>query len=224
MNTVTAICPHCNQECSLSEFRPTKLHPEGTDPRCNACAKRGVLRIPPPPLLSRVPHENWLIRELRNRRYYADRGVMFSKPLVDIIVRGCVWIEAKYSKLRFEGGHDQYSFVMSKAQRNASLLAHIVVLICHSPSEEISYHLFRADDPAFYMDPRSGELRHLKSGVRYQPGRQQAKRQWTNRIVMTDRMMETARNNWTLIDDVEREISEDLGRGIDPHEHLRRQK
>lgn len=120
---------------------------------------------------------------------------------VDLAVWGHVWFEVKYSRLRPEG---LFHFNATVKQQQRGFLAHLVLLICDYDDGQRTFHVFRANDPVFAMKGR------LKSATTFRPGSLHPLKHGNNRVVMTQPMMDAARDRLELIEDVRREISADL--------------
>lgn len=164
---------------------------------------------------SRVWSENVVIGVLKQQGIWAQTGKGSSAPDVDVTAWGCVWIEVKHARLEPRGGVEEFTFTTTPKQQQRGLLADLVLLLCEWAPENYSFHLFRSDDPVFYIEGR------LKTGFTYRPGRAKALKHGLNRVVMTSGMMEQARDRWRLIEVVRREHARSLPQNPFPHRRWR---
>lgn len=228
LNVTLAVKRCINPECPvdgdqpLSEFYVRSGIEVPTLPghylgECKTCMKRRSRERQP--LLSdqesRVRTENLTISKLKELGIWAQPGKACSAPDVDVAAWGCVWIEVKHARLEPHGNAKEFTFVMTPKQVKRGFLADLVMLICEWLPETYSYHLFRYDDPVFYIKGR------LKTGFTYRPGRTQALKHGLNRVVMTSGMMEEARDRWGLIEDVRCEHAQKLPNEPFPHRRWR---
>lgn len=159
--------------------------------------------------------ENLAISKLKEMGIWAQPGKASDAPDVDVTAWGCVWIEVKHARLEPKGSTEEFTFTMTPKQVKRGFLADLVMLICEWLPETYTFHLFRADDPVFYMNDR------LKTGFTYRPGRKKALKHGLNRVVMTSYMMDEARERWGLIEDVRCEHSNKLPTEPFPHRRWR---
>jgi hypothetical protein len=110
----------------------------------------------------------------------------------DVVAFGCIRIEVKYAKLDRSRNREKYTFVTTPVQGQRGLLADVVMLICDDGSKH-TFHLFRPDDPVFFIKGR------LKTGFTFTPGAMEAGKHGNNRVVMTQPMMDEARNRFGLV-------------------------
>jgi hypothetical protein len=87
---------------------------------------------------------------------------------------------------------EKYTFHTTPRQGQRGLLADVVMLICDD-GDTPTFHLFRPDDEVFFIKGR------LKTGFTFTPGAVVAEKHGNNRVVMTQPMMDTARNRWALV-------------------------
>ena len=159
--------------------------------------KRSKNNIQHPTGESRVWTENLAIQTLKNIGIWSQPGKESGAPDVDITAWGCVWIEVKHARLEGRGHTEEFTFVATPKQAKRGFFADLVLLICEWLPETYSFHLFRSDDPVFYMNTG-----RVKTGFTYRPGRTHALKHGLNRVVMTSGMMEQARDRWGLIEEV----------------------
>jgi hypothetical protein len=145
------------------------------------------------PYQPRVLSETLAIEQLLDVGIFAVPGKAISAKWVDVVAWGCVWIEVKYARLEFQRGVKKFKFATSKQQMARGFLADLVMLICDYGEDDLTYHLFEAKHPVFYMGER------VKSGFTFTPDAMEAKKHGDNRVVMTQPMMDEARDRWDYI-------------------------
>jgi hypothetical protein len=164
---------------------------------------------------SRVYTENLAIKRLKEASIWAQTGKSSGAPDVDVTAMGSVWIEVKHSYLEWRRGSQMFKFDTTPKQQQRGFLADIVMLICEWDPGRYTYHIFRSDDEVFYMKGR------VKTAFTVVPGRTHALKHGNNRVVMTQGMMDSAQNNWGLIEVVYREYAVKLPTEPFPHRRWR---
>jgi len=144
------------------------------------------------PYEPRALTEQLAIERLLDVGIYAAPGKAVRLAHVDIVAWGCVWIEVKYARYEFKRGVQKFTFNTTPKQQQCGFLADLVMLICDY-GDELTYHLFEAQHPVFYMQER------IKSGFTFTPGAMEAKKHGDNRVVMTQPMMDEAQDRWDYI-------------------------
>lgn len=199
-STVTKPCVSCKQEKSFSAFYTRSGVENPTEPghylsECIACMKaRGRNQKHLDPFVPRAASEKLAMAYLWERGYPCFPGKVVQAADVDVVVFGHVWLEVKYARLKYHGNRYAYMFNATPKQQRRGFLAHVVLLMCEHPQTGVSYHLFDAKDPVFYIGDR------VKAGVEFVPGKLEAVKHGANRVVMTQGMMDAARDRLHLID------------------------
>lgn len=182
-------CSKCHAVKLLSEFYP---RPGGkyVTSECKECMKaRSRNQVAVDKKVALVPSEAGVIVELHKRGIPALPGKALHQQWADVIAFGCVLIEVKSSLLNHRG---TFNFAFTASQRSGKLRGDLVVLVCKHDDGENTFHVFTANEPFLY-----GEDGKLKMAVSWTPARGRQGRP----SVVTDGMMEAARNRWSLVDD-----------------------
>lgn len=193
-------CPDCKQTKDVRDFyvRSGITHPTEAGhytTQCKVCHRKAVhTRKPIPRDVPGTPSECLAIDYLNAKGYLSVPGKAVWATDVDVVVFGHVWMEVKYAKLKRERLVWEFHFTMTPKQVRRGFLAHVVLLVCEYQDGERTFHLFDARDPVFYKDDR------LKNGMNFVPGREMARKHGGNRTVMTQRMMDAARDDVGQID------------------------
>lgn len=209
MNTVTKVCRRCKEEKPVGEFYARK----SGDPlsECRQCMKARSKTVQPlPPTTPRAFTEILAIDYLARHRIFALPGKAVSAAWCDVVAEGNVWIEVKYGVVKFSGTRHEYTFNATPAQMERGFIGHLVMLICPNNGGETTFHLFRKEDPVFYIWRDGEEHERLKSGLTYFRGRKEALKHGDTRVVMTDAMMNAAQDNVELIALVRAELIEEM--------------
>lgn len=211
MTTVSKICASCKELKPLSEFYGRSNTP-GHVSECKACMKdrnRRAAHIPPTE--PRAKTEILAIDYLKAKGVQALPGKALKQSWVDVIAWGAVGIEVKYGVIKSSGTRYEYNFTATPRQVKDGFRGHLVMLICDpKDGSNPTFHIFRKDDPVFYIW-RDGEPEpRLKTGLTYFRGRKEALKHGDNRVVMTDAMMDAAQDNISLIWQTMAEISRQL--------------
>lgn len=198
MDTLTKVCCGCKLDKPLSEFYIRSGTTDPTEPghyvsECKSCMKvrsknNGTLN----PYEPRVLTEQLAIARLLDVGIFALPGKAIAASDVDVVAWGCVWIEVKYARYQFERGVRKFKFNTTPKQQQRGFLADLVMLICDY-GDDLTYHLFEANHPVFYMGDR------VKSGFTFTPGALEAKKHGDNRVVMTQPLMDEAQDRWDKI-------------------------
>lgn len=193
LDSQSKVCTRCKTVRPLTEFYRRSGYPNQWLSECKVCMKqRSQNHVPLPPTEPRAKTEILAINELRRNGIHAAPGKSVKHSDVDVVAFGCVNIEIKYSRLERSYSADRYTFGVTPAQIRRGFLADLVMLICDN-NGRLSFHLFRADFPAFYMKGR------LKKGFDFLPGRLKNMKPSSDRVVLTQPMMDEAENRWSLI-------------------------
>ena len=198
MDTLTKPCCACKTDKPLNEFyvRSGILNP--TEPghyvsECKVCMRlRNKTTGAVSPYEPRALTEQLAIEWLLDVGIYAAPGKAVRLAHVDVVAWGCVWIEVKYARYVSHRGVMKFKFDTTPKQQQRGFLADIVMLICDY-GDELTYHLFEANHPVFYMQGR------IKSGFTFTPGAMEAKKHGDNRVVMTQPLMDQAQDRWDMI-------------------------
>lgn len=179
---------------------------------CKACMKvRASKQVRCAPWESTVRSEELAITVLMKQGFWATTGKATQAPDVDVCV-GPVWVEVKHAKLDDMRSTPRFSFVATPAQQKRGYLAHVIMLICEYPDGRITYHLFDWDAPFFYFE----DMRP-KSGYTFTPGKLEASKQGRgNEYQLTQPVMDAAEDDWQLVHDWQKRISEALLHGERP--------
>lgn len=217
--TITKRCNNCKQEVALIDFYlrskyrgkidiPTK--PQHVISECKKCMlkrSRNETRL--------SPHKTRTMSEMMFIEYLASRGIpsLPGKALkdvwVDVVALGHVWIEVKYSKLYYSNGADRFRFMFTPRQVEHGPQGHIIALMCDWDDHQ-TYHFFPWNFVAFHHGDGA-----RKSSVDFVPGKMEAIKHH-NRNVMTQPMMDSARDNTALITRYLNRIHEALCEGERP--------
>ena len=197
-------CTRCKQVKPFTDFYTRSGNPHLLCSECKACMmQRSMTRIPVSAQTSLVPSETLAIEVLKRNGIHAMPGKALSYKDVDVIAFGCVRVEVKYAKLNRTKHRESYTFRTTPRQAQRGYLADVVLLICDD-GDEPTFHVFKSDDPVFMIKGR------IKKGFVYSTGNKYQFRHAPNRVVMTQPMMDAARDRWSLIWNKLKEISEGL--------------
>lgn len=203
-------CPHKGVRQPLSAYYVRSGVVEPSEPghylsECKACMKgrnNTLRRLPAQE--PRAATEKLAITYLHQHGVHALPGKAVHAADVDVVAWGGVWLEVKHAKQQKLRGHNAFSFTTTHKQQQRGFLAHLVLLICEYPNGTRTFHLFEATDPVFYMHDR------IKSGFVFRVGSTGALKHGASRVVMTQAMMDAARDRLSLIPQVMRGISKGL--------------
>lgn len=217
-DTVLKKCNRCKIEKPLSEFYPrsgyTKPEKPATLPGhfitdCKSCMKeRGKNQKRLPKTIPRAATEIIAIDILKRAGIPSLPGKAVHAADCDIVCYGSVWVECKYSTIHKENGEDAFKFNMTPKQQERGFLADVVILICDYPDGNRTAHIFDAKHPVFYMAGR------VKSGIVYTVGLQKQRKHFANRVVMTEPMMDEAKDAFYLIKNRLFAIEQELKNGV----------
>lgn len=214
MTTLSKVCCRCQCTKPVSEFYQRR----GGTPTswCKPCMKEAAKDQQKKPRLnaweSRVHSENVALAKLTSMGIWAQPGKSCSAAHVDVVARGCVYIEVKYARLSF----GTFTFTTTTSQVGDGLRADLVMLVCdYEDDRGRTYHLLPADHDVFYMHPHDPAQRRLKTGIVYQPGQTKHKHAG-NRVLLDDALMQSARDQWHLVDDVRTLIESRIMQGLPP--------
>jgi len=137
---------------------------------------------------SGVAHEQELIHKLKSLGYYACSGKKSRSRWVDVVVFGCIAIEAKLAQSRGKNGN---LFIFSDKQAREGVRAEVVVFIIKRDGVT-DYYILPASSPVLYDDNGN-----LKKHVSYTPNSNHGR---TSQLMLDT--MATAKNNWQLLDEM----------------------
>lgn len=202
MFSVSKECAKCEIRKPLEEFYVRSGYGTAEHPaiipghyvsECKECMKaRSKAAIKFSRAIPIVPGEIDAIAYLKAHRISAAPGKLFGHAWTDVIALGCIGIEVKHAKLESARGKDKFTFVTTPSQQKKGFSGELVMLVCEYPTK-LTHHLFYATDPVFYMKDR------LKVGFTFTPGMYSALKHGNNRVVMTQGMMNEARDKIDLI-------------------------
>lgn len=192
-------CANCKVDKSLSDFYVRSGIDNPSEPghyvsECKVCMKaRSKDGRSFHPYQPRTASEKVAIDWLLVHQVSALPGKAISASNVDVVAWGCVWIEIKLARLASECGVMKYKFDTTPKQQERGFLADVVMLICDNHGQ-MTFHLFEANDPVFYIHDR------VKTGFTFTPGAEKARKHSNNRVVMTQPMMDEAEDRYELIE------------------------
>lgn len=192
MNSLTKVCARCKIPLALDEFYIRNGKPHSY---CKSCISLTAREHPP---LSRTkPKEKSEVVAIEYLKSYgipALPGKALRYMHVDVVVFGCIRVEVKTANQTTVNNRTVFRFTMSATQSERGLLCDLVLLVCNRDSGK-TFHLFPVDFPAFYIDGR------LKTGFTYTDGAAYAGKFGNTRVVMTQPMMDDAKDKVSLIYD-----------------------
>lgn len=211
MITVPDVCSRCKKPKDPSEFY-TRPNGKGHLSECKDCMKaRNKDRTPLPATQPRAPTEIVAIDYLKSQGIYAAPGKSVKTSHCDVVAWGVVGIEIKWGHLTSSGTRIEWTFNATPVQRKRGFIGHLVMLICDPKDGSApTFHIFRKDDPVFYIWRPGESGSRLKTGFTYFRGREEALKHGDNRVVMTDAMMDQAQDRTSLIWETMAEISRGL--------------
>lgn len=189
-------CSTCKQIKSVTEFYTRGKHSPYYCAECKDCMKlrsRNQRRVDRK--VSVVPSEGDVIHELLRQGIPALPGKALAQQWADVIAFGAVLIEVKSSKLH----KGQFNFAFTPHQQRGRIRGDLVVLVCRHETGN-TFHVFPSSHPMFRKE---GKVRFM---VTWTPNRKRSGR----RSVLTDAMMAEAENNWQLVHDYLKRISDRL--------------
>lgn len=209
---VSKPCTRCKQEKPLTEFyirNPNNRNgqrpalPSDYISECKTCMReRGRHQQRITPSKSRVESENLAIEYLRSKGIYATPGKASKLTWVDVAAWGAIGIEVKHAK--YDELSRRFTFVTTPRQQSQGFRAHLVMLMCEYP-DRITYHLFPADHPVFYINGR------MKTGLVFSVKQSAGSKHSGNRVVMTQALMDEYENRinliWALVADTSEALS-----------------
>ncbi len=210
MTTLTKACTRCKVTKALHEYYvrsgcefPTESGHYVSE--CKDCLRqRSKTALPLNPYEPRTLTERLAIERLLDAGIAALPGKAIAAANVDVVCWGCVWVEIKYARYERDHHTHKFTFETTPKQQQRGFLADVVMLICDY-GDRMTYHLFEAAHPVFYIKGR------VKSGFTFTPGAMEAKKHGNNRVVMTQPLMDEAEDDWGLIERY---------RVADPRRHL----
>lgn len=212
MNTLSKPCMKCKAVKPFSEFYIRSGIKVPTEPghynsECKFCIKeRRRKAVPMPRGISRVETENLAIRYLATCGIPALPGKANMMPDTDIVALGVVGIEVKLGTWSHQGRREICSFSTTPKQQQRGFLAHLVMMIV--PRDfAFTFHIMDAAHPAFFKDG------HVKSSWGYVEDRYESLKFGSYYTVLTEDVMQEARDNTALVLQKAQEISEALRSG-----------
>jgi len=184
----TKLCPECNETKDYSEFYKTSYGKPYK--HCKPCASRLNQKYAYKRRItdSGVAHEQELIHKLKSLGYYACSGKKSRSRWVDVVVFGCIAIEAKLAQNKNKNGH---GFRFSVKQARDGIRAEVVVFIIKRDGVT-DYYILPASSPVLYDDNGN-----LKAYISYTPNSNHGR---TSQLMLDT--MATAKNNWQLLDEM----------------------
>ena len=195
-------CPDCQQTKSHDEFYIN--HNTGNPYKyCKECAKKRAKKYTKAYKArkitdSGVQHEQQLINKLKSLGFYACSGKKSRSRWVDIVVFGCIAVEAKLARKK----RSAYGWTFSPKQVRDGIRGEIVVFMIQD-GNTTDYYVLHADEPVLYRD--DGQL---KPYISYSPNSSHGR---TNKEMLAK--MKCAKNNFQLIADIFRQKTELLKQG-----------
>jgi len=208
MDNVSKICCSCQCLKPLSEFYK-RSYSNSVSSECKECVKKrsvGKKHKNEDYMKSLVMSEELAIAFLHRNGIPALPGKALRQSHVDVIAFGCVHIEVKYAPFEVDRTVKKFTFKVTPSQQKNGFRAEVVILIC-GYDNHMTYHLFDAKDPVFYMHGR------VKTGFTFTPGSFEAKKHGNNRVVMTQPMMDAAEDKVSLVFDKLNQHVEQLKKG-----------
>lgn len=196
MDNVSKICSACQCLKPLSEYYK-RSYSNSVTSECKECMKKrsvGKWHKNEDYMKSLVMSEELAIAFLHRNGIPALPGKALRQSHVDVIAFGCVHIEVKYAPFEVDRTVKKFTFKVTPSQQKNGFRAEVVILIC-GYDDHMTYHLFDAKDPVFYMHGR------VKTGFTFTPGSFEAKKHGNNRVVMTQPMMNAAEDKVSLVFD-----------------------
>lgn len=209
--SVSRVCRKCQQDKPFTEFYVRSgygtpdnpaISPGHFSSECKSClAIRSVNQQLQPrrKIESVVASEALLINRLFQEGIYSLPGKALGATDVDVLAYNVVRVEAKYSKLLHERGISRFTFDTTPKQRQRGFRASVTVLICEYAPDRHTFHVFPADHAVFFMRGR------MKHSIAFVPGQMEAIRHGSNRVVMTQPLMDEHENRWDILE-AERQV------------------
>jgi hypothetical protein len=217
MNTLSKCCTRCKAEKPLTEFYirsgyqrldNSPVEPGHYNSECKAClSQRSKVAKRLPDTMPRTKNEILALTYLKKHGIPALPGKALAAADVDVVCYIAVWLEVKLARLERKGNAHRFTFETTPKQQQRGFLADVVMLICEYRPGVYTYHFFRPDHPVFYMQDR------VKSGFTFTPGATKALKHGLNRVVMTQPMMDEARDRVSLIEEALQRARERLRSG-----------
>lgn len=213
MTTLTKFCNGCKQDKPVEEFYKRK-NSNSYSSECKDCMRaRNKARKSADQYVPTVQSEIDAISYLHSKGIAVAPGKAYRSPwfppFTDLVAWGCVYIEVKYSALYTYHERAYFKFMASIKQARVGYSAHVVLLICNY-GKRMTYHFFKASDPVFYIQRDGDPEPRLKRVLSYYPGSSEETIVKRDRVVMTDAMMDAARDNIHLIWEEMAKISREL--------------
>jgi hypothetical protein len=201
--------PTLSRKCSKCEIEKpiTEYYSRGGDkylPECKDCTKIRSRQTREKRKYNRndrtvsfVPTETAVIRKLHSMGIPALPGKALAQTWADVIIGGALLCEVKAAKIR----DGKFGFNFTHSQQHNRLRGDIIVLVCIHDTGDETFHVFPSNHPMMFK--KNGKMR---GSLSYTPNRGNAGK----KAVLTDDMMKAAENNWQLVHDYLRMISDQL--------------
>ena len=185
-------CPGCQQTKSHDEFY-TNYNTGNPYKYCKECAKKHAKEYAKAHTArkitdSGIEHEQQLINKLKSLGFYACSGKKSRSRWVDIVVFGCIAVEAKLAVTK---NRRTYYWSFTPKQVRDGIRGEIVVFMIQD-GNTTDYYVLHADEPVLYND--DGQL---KPHISYSPSSSHGR---TSKEMLAT--MRRAKNNFELITDV----------------------
>ena len=175
----------------ISEFY-TRNNGKYVNTYCIECSKadsRNQKRLPKKQ--AGEASEQIAVKKLRSMGIYAVAGKASEFNHVDVVARGCVRIEVKFSDKKSDG---TFTFAFT-SQRKQGIKADLVLLIKRD-GDDITFHLFPASHPVFFKRGK------VKNALAYMPYVHHRK----NGVYLSPSLMSEFKDKWELIQQKQDEI------------------
>lgn len=187
----TKRCAACGEIKPHTEFYARAHNRSSPTSECKACMKlRNQNKTLVDPHSSSFSTEEQTLRELAKQGIPALPGKALGRYYCDILAWGCVPIEVK-SSTSIKG---RYTFKFTALQVSGHLRGDVLVLVCVKPDSR-SFHVFDARSPLFYQDGK------LRKTLTFNVDPKDPPNAKVKRVLTVD-IMEAARDNWGIVEDV----------------------
>jgi hypothetical protein len=190
-------CSACKQEKSRSEYYSRGKGSQYLCSECKDCMKlRSRNQRKVDKKVSKVQSETDAIQVLNMAGIPALPGKALAQAWADVVAFGCVLCEVKSSTI----SSGQFSFAFTHTQRNHRIRGDVIILECKYEDYN-TFHVFPSNHPMLYRPDGK-----IKTAISYTPNRNKAGR----KACLTDSMMAEAQDNWQLVHEYLRQISDKL--------------
>lgn len=195
------VCNKCGQEMPINCFYKRPYY-DGTTQghftsECKSCMKeRAKTQNRLGFAESRFESENDVLRLLNDQGIPTTTGHNNGFADVDLVAYGCVRIEVKYSRIQLAyNKYKQYAWNLTKKQIAKGLKADVIVLVGEDDNGDLSYYILPYPHDTFFHPDGT-----LKTAFVY--SLDNAGKRAGKRHVLTNELMQSAKNNYGLITDV----------------------